>query len=212
MKHSKDDADIHCSLLASELVATKRELEETKSKLALVESRRNFSLPVRKPPDSFVHTWRIGNWSQKILEAKAGVRQLVKSNPFYVTPGYHVYLGAYPDHNARSHLAVSLFIKEGDFDDSIKWPFPFSFTTEVVDQQSDGKNTSHKFPPPYGDALEAPAIRKVSKGHGTPRMASHKTLETQSYIGHSLFAYSYIRTIYMRLCRQCVCSDSSCWF
>ena len=107
VKHGKDDADSHCSLMASELVATKQELEETKSKLAMVVSYRSFFLPVN-PPALFVHTWRIKDWSQKMLEAKAGVRMSTKSNPFYVPPGYHLYLRADTDHCHSSDLGVFL--------------------------------------------------------------------------------------------------------
>ena len=180
VKHGKDDAASHCSLLANKLVATEQELEETKSKLAMVESRRNFSLPV-KSPESFVHTWRIENWSQKILEDKAGVRECTTSNSFYVPPGYHLYLGAYPDRNASSHLGVFLFARKGDFDGSIKWPFPFSFTLELVDQELNGKNISVTYSSPYMEGyLDEPAITKG--GMGKAELASHKTLETRCYI------------------------------
>ena len=90
----------------------------------MVESRRNFSLPV-KSPEAFVHTWRIENWSQKILEAKVEVLQFTESDLLYVPPGYHLYLGAYANHPDTSYLPVFLYAKEGDFDGSIKWPFPF---------------------------------------------------------------------------------------
>ena len=132
VKHGKDDADSHCSLLASELVATKRELEETKSRLTIVsnrsfshpdsmfhmhrrsrESLKGFFLPVN-PPYSFVHTWRIKNWSQKILEARAGTEESVDSNPFYVPPEYHLYLRAYANYEDTAYLAVFLSATEGD--------------------------------------------------------------------------------------------------
>ena len=67
--HIKDDSENHFSLMANELVATKQELEKTKSKLAMLVSHRSFSLPVATPPEPFVHTWRIEDWSQRILES-----------------------------------------------------------------------------------------------------------------------------------------------
>ena len=194
VKHGKDDADSHCSLLASELVATKRELEETKSKLAIVSNRsfshpdsmfhmhrrsresfKGFFLPVSH---SFVHTWTIENWSQKIMEAKADSNESVDSNPFYVPPGYHLYLRAYANHKDTSYLAVFFFVTEGDFDGNIKWPFPFSFTIEVVDQQPHGTNISKKCSPPYDGALD----RAPDQGYGEPETASHKKLEKRCYI------------------------------
>ena len=178
--HIKDDSENHFSLMANKLVATEQELEETKRKLAVVVSHRSFSLPATSP-ESFVHTWRIENWSQKILEAKAGVEEFTMSNLFYVPPGYHLYLRAYANKliDDDCYLGVYLFAKEGDFDGVIKWPFPFSFTLEVVDQQPDGKNISLQFSPPYRGALEDPATSLAGRGK---RMASHETLETQCYI------------------------------
>ena len=199
MEHGKDDADHHCSLLANKLVATEQELEETKSKLAIVfdrgfstgnsvlgrsrESLKGYFLPVN-PPDSFVHRWRIENWSQKILEAKAGVATYIDSNPFYISPGYHLYLKASINQSDDdSHLGIYLFAREGDFDGSIKWPFPFSFTLEVVNQQPYGKSISHRCSPPYPKrALQYPATCHFQKGCGEPKMGSLETLETRCYI------------------------------
>ena len=195
VKHGKDDADSHCSLLACKLVATEQELEETKSKLAIISDRglsnstlmrnreflKGLFLPVN-PPDSFVHKWRIENWSQKILEAKAGVEKYTDSSPFYVPPGYHLYLKAgISQVDDDSHLGIYLCVTTGDFDGSIKWPFPFSVTFEVVDQQPDAKNISHRLPQ-YQKKLKNPATGGSQKGWGAPKMGSLETLETRCYI------------------------------
>ena len=180
--HIKDDADNHFTLMANKVVATEWELEMTKRKLAIMESQMSFSVPVN-PPDPFVHTWKIENWSQRMLEAKAGVNRHIKSNPFYVPPGYHLYLMAYPNEviDDISYLGIYLFATTGSFDDSIRWPFPFSFNLDVVDQQSDGKNISCKRSPPFEGALEYPASSSVN-GYGTQEMVSHEELENHWYI------------------------------
>jgi hypothetical protein len=178
--HTKNDVENHLSLTVNKLMATEQKLEETERKLAVVESRKSFSLSA-KSPESFEHTWKIENWSQKMLRAKADVTQKVKSSPFYLPQGYHMYLGVYPDYNASSHLGVFLYPEKGDFDGSIQWPFPFSFTLELLDQQPNGKNISRKNSPPYGDEyLVNPAIS--TKGYGWLKLASHETLETRCYI------------------------------
>ena len=179
--HIKDDADNHFTLMANKVVATERELEMTKRKLAIMESQMSFSVPVN-PPDPFVHTWKIENWSQRMLEAKAGVDRHIESNPFYVPPGYHLHLRAYPNEviDDISYLGIYLFATTGSFDDSIRWPFPFSFNLDLVDQQSDGKNISCKSSPPFENALKDPATDVV--GHGIQDMASHEALETHCYI------------------------------
>ena len=180
-KHIEANAVSHLSLMAVELAATKRKLEETESKLAIVESRRTLCLPAVSP-SPFIHTWKINDWSQKILDAKAGQTTFIDSDPFYIPPGYHFYLGAYPNgdtEDAVSNLSICLYSTEGDFDDSIIWPFPFSFVFEVVDQQSDGKNISAELSPPYRPALQSSTSKT---GLGIGKIASHETLETHCYI------------------------------
>jgi hypothetical protein len=180
-KHMEANAVSHLSLMAVELAATKRKLGETERKLAIIESRRALRLPTAAP-SPFIYTWKIENWSQKILEAKAGQITFIDSGPFYIPPGYHFYIGAYPNgdtEDAASNLSVCLHSTEGDFDDSVKWPFPFSFVFEVVDQQSDGKNISAELSPPYRPALQSPTTKT---GLGIGKMVSHETLETQCYI------------------------------
>ena len=204
--HIKDDTDNHFSLMATELVTTKQELEETKSKLAMVVSCRGFYLPAN-PPDLFVHTWKIENWSQKVLEAKGGIKEFIATNPFYVPPGYHLYLRAYADElfDDVSHLGVFLFATEGDFDGSIKWPLPFSFTVEIVDQQPDGKNSSAKWSPPYVGALEDPATVSEVVGFGPVELVSHDTLWRRCYIKDDAII---IKLTVHALRYPCVQSDS----
>ena len=172
------------TMLAIELMATKQELKQTKDKLAMVLFCRNFYLPA-KLPDLFVHTWTIKNWSQEILKANAGVKDFIASNPFCVPPGYHLYLRAYTNElviDDISYLGVFLFATKGDFDGSIKWPFPFSFTVEIVDQQPSGKNSSAKWSPPYVGALEDPATVSEVVGFGPVELVSHDTLWRRCYI------------------------------
>jgi hypothetical protein len=71
--HMTNTIEDHVSLAVNKLVETEQELKELKSKLA------------------FVHTWTIENWSQKMLDVKAGVESFA-CEPFYVPPGYHVYI------------------------------------------------------------------------------------------------------------------------
>ena len=95
-----------------------------------------------------------------------------------------MHLRAYAHYNGTAHLAVFVLATEGDFDDIIKWPFPFAFTLQIVDQQPDGKNFSNKFVPPYGGALSRRYCTAVGDipGYGTKNIASHETLETRCYI------------------------------
>ena len=209
LKHNESNVVNHLSLVAMELSTTKvqlqttkEELEDTKKelaetklkfvgtqqKLADVEMQlheeinlRSLSLPPHQPRP-FIHTWKIENWSEKVLDAKRDINPVrkISSNTFYVYPGYHLYLSTYPNgRKDNSYLSVFLSATEGKFDRDVEWPFPFLFLLKVVDQQSDGIDIYREFSPPYRASLLDPTS---DSGWGVPELTSHSTLETRSYI------------------------------
>ena len=205
LKHIESNAISHLSLvtvkLTQELEATKEKLADTETRLALAEgkladlelqhyeelNRRSLSLsPIQ--PSKFIHTWRIENWSQKVLAAKRKRNPVtnITSARFYVYPGYHLYLRAHPSGDgdtAVSYLGVFLWVTEGKYDKDIKWPFPFSYDLEVLDQQPNGNDISYALSPPHGSSLQNPGnIFEKRRGWGEPEIASHDILGTRCYI------------------------------
>ena len=196
-KHIEFNVVSHLSLVAMKLTTTTEELEATKERLAEAEdkladmelqhyeelNRRSLSLPPDQPK-KFIHTWRIETWSQKVQAAERNTNPVkdIHSDPFYVYPGYHLRLLAYPNgdrDSAVSCLGTFLVATEGKFDTRVEWPFPFSFDLEVVDQQSNGNDIFHELSPPYESAL---GYSTRSSGWGTPEMATHNILGTRCYI------------------------------
>jgi hypothetical protein len=146
-RHIESSVVSHLNLVAMKLATTTEKLESTEDKLAETEgkledlelkyyeevNRRSLSLsPIE--PKKFIHKWRIDGWSEKLLAATRENKPVdnIKSDSFYVYPGYHLYLGAYPngcDPKIGSRLSVFLFVVEGLFDAKVKWPFPYSYVS-----------------------------------------------------------------------------------
>ncbi|XP_062518811.1 TNF receptor-associated factor 4-like [Corticium candelabrum] len=171
-----------------ELKVTRDELEKTTSKLTETtvqlseEIHRSlyFSLEI---PKTFLFTWTIANWHEKMKPSKGkdGLEK-INSSRFYVYPGYHLYMVAYPNGNHpeyRECLSIFLYAGKGDFDKTVRWPFPFSFDIDLVDQQVGGMNICRKLSPPCRDALMSSTC---SKGCGYRNFASHQQLKSRCYI------------------------------
>ena len=174
----------------NKLAETEDELEETRGKLTEVRGqlsvdihRRSLSL-LPQIPKQFLFTWAIDNWREKMQLSRetASVTERTTSSLFYVYPGYHLYIGAYPNGNKANSvdcLSLFLFTKRGDFDRTLSWPFPYSFAIELVDQQVGGENIFRQLSPPYGRALQS---SKCKLGRGFSRFVTHHTLRSRCYI------------------------------
>ncbi|XP_062518992.1 TNF receptor-associated factor 6-like [Corticium candelabrum] len=166
-----------------ELAETRDELTETSVQLSIEVHRRSLSLSPQTPKQ-FIFTWTIDNWHEKVraFKEKNDATGKISSGPFYVYPGYRLYIGVYPNGfttDYTGYLGVVLFATEGQFDETVRWPFPFSFDFELVDQQVGGKNICGQLSPPYGNALECSTCRV---GYGNAKLASHEDLESRCYI------------------------------
>ncbi|XP_062518485.1 TNF receptor-associated factor 6-like [Corticium candelabrum] len=165
-----------------ELMETRGKLTESRVQLSEEIHRRSLSL-LPQTPKQFLFTWTIDNWQEKLKASREeeSDMEMIKSSSFYVYPGYHLYIGAYPNGDKADHrgnLSVFLFAARGDFDTKVSWPFPYSFDFELVDQQVGGMNTCRKVSPPYGNALKFLS----NEGYGYPKFMSHRKLESRCYI------------------------------
>ena len=197
IKHIESKVVLHLSLIASELKETKQKLSATEHELAvtrdelkntrgnLMDTTMKLSLVhIPQTQNQFLFTWRIDNWDSKVKLPKASkyVMPHIRSSQFCVYPGYHMYISAYPngyDALSENYLSVFLFAVEGELDKKIKWPFPFSFDFELVDQQCGENNIRRQRSPPYGEAL---ASSSCGNGCGFPKFASHEQLQSRFFI------------------------------
>ncbi|XP_062518468.1 TNF receptor-associated factor 6-like [Corticium candelabrum] len=173
----------------NELAKTKDELEKTRGKLTKAMGqlsvdihRRSLSL-LPQTPKQFLFTWTIDNWQEKMQLSRkaASVTEGTTSSSFYVYPGYHLYIGAYPNGinaSCRDYLSLFLFPRIGDFDSIVSWPFPYSLAIELVDQQVGGENIFHRALP-HERGLQP---SKSKQGRGFSRFVSRHTLRSRCYI------------------------------
>ncbi|XP_062518899.1 TNF receptor-associated factor 5-like [Corticium candelabrum] len=183
--------------IASELKETKQKLSATEHELAvtrdelknnrgnLMDTTMKLSLVhIPQTQNQFLFTWRIDHWHYQVKLPKVSkyVMPHIRSSQFCVYPGYHMYISAYPngyDALSENYLSVFLFAVEGELDKKIKWPFPFSFDFELVDQQCGENNIRRQRSPPYGEAL---ASSSCGNGCGFPIFASHEQLQSRFFI------------------------------
>ena len=132
------------------------------------------------PTGQFVYMWKIDKWQQKVDNVEN--EMCLKSNSFYVDPGYHMFIRAYPcsQHisSDRGGKGLGLFLSPttGDFDAHVDWPFSKSFTLSVVDQQPGGQDSTS--PPLQGVGFASP----TSNGLGWKCFITHEKLKTRCYI------------------------------
>ena len=108
-----------------------------------------------------------------------------------------MYLIAFPDEVGDDdpdivYLGVYLYATTGDFDEIINWPFSYSFSLELVDQQPGGNNISCQLSPPYEGFLTNPTCHL---GYGQNVFVSQETLQSRCYIKDDCIAIRL--TIYL---------------
>ena len=125
----------HLGLVMSQLKEVKCQLKEVQVQLTREANQRMLLMP----PGKFVFMWRISDWSEKVVEAKAGRCSQIKSEKFYAGHlRYCLHLTACPngmDVNYDGTVSLFLTPTPGKYDGQIEWPFDHSFCLSIVDQQ-----------------------------------------------------------------------------
>lgn len=167
----------HLGLVMSQLKEIKCQLKDVQMQLMREANQRMLLMS----PGKVVFMWRISDWSEKMVEAKAGRCLEIESDKFYAGHlKYCLQLKACPNGmNVLSAGYVTLFLAPtpGKYDDQIQWPFGHSFSLSIVDQQSEGEDKMVNYSPPYKGFFDSP----TSKGCGHPRFITHEDL---SSLGH----------------------------
>ena len=183
-KHIETGSPRHFRLVLAEMRGIKRKLTVVEKELSEESEQRKLVMP----PGQFIYMWKIDKWQQKV-DKEEEEENFLKSNAFYVDPGYHMFIKAYPCSQALSsdgdHLGLFLCPTTGDFDAHMNWPFSKSFTLTVVDQQRNGQNISNTASPPFesrsaagGHSFAGPN----SNGWGCLLFTTHEKLKTRCYI------------------------------
>lgn len=115
------------------------------------------------------------------------------SHPFYThLRGYKICLSVCcngDQNGAGTHVSVYMFLKSGEYDDELNWPFHRSITVRLVDQKEGNKH--HDDTVRFSAAPDVCTKRRVEMGGGysswgSPRFISHSKLFPKYLVNDSL--------------------------
>jgi hypothetical protein len=133
---------------------------------------------------------KITNFTRKLRLCKLSKRSgRIDSRPFYIYSGYKLKISAYLNQGSRQprdykgYMGIYLFVMQGDYDDSLNWPFHKRVTFIVVDQQkkeSKVQNFEITMIPEGQKEFNRP-LTGSNVGLGNPQFMRHSALRTREY-------------------------------
>ena len=117
-----------------------RKLEE---KLRALQRQMDMKVITDKDGGNKRFIWKIPSFSERLRQAKEGVKRRIESNPFYTgCYGYRLKVFAYPCDRTFPRdlcLSIGIVLMEGEYDDMLSWPFSKKITFTIIDQNKDLK-------------------------------------------------------------------------
>ena len=167
---------------------TKRKLEE---KLSALQRQLDMKVITDKDDGNKRFIWKIKSFSESLRQAKAGVKEIIESDPFYYgCYGYKLKVSAHPYNHGC--LSIDIVLMQGEYDDMLPWPFSKKITLTIIDQNKDLKerknyveclspSTRDLFGRKYRIFLERPG-EKMKAVTCQPLFIAHKALQQRRYI------------------------------
>lgn len=127
------------------------------------------------------HLWKITNFKEKLIEAKAGRLLYIDSSSFYLSEyGYKMSTRLYlnGDGNGKgSHLSLYFILLKGDYDNLLQWPFKQQIKFILIDQNiNESKNLTETFKPDPNSISYKKPISYMNVASGLPLFCSHQKL------------------------------------
>ena len=122
---------------------TTRKLEE---KIGALQRQIDVKVNTDKEGGNKRFIWKIKSFSQRLKQAKEGVKERIESDPFYTgCYGYKFKVFARPCYTPRvgclssysSYLSIGIVLTEGEYDDMLPWPFSKKIKCTIIDQNKD---------------------------------------------------------------------------
>ena len=178
---------------------TTRKLEE---KIGVLQRQIDVKVNTDKEGGNKRFIWKIKSFSQRLKQAKAGVKERIESDPFYTgCYGYKFKVFAHPCFTVRvgcfssfsSYLSIGVVLTEGEYDDMLPWPFSKKIKCTIIDQNEDLKERQDfakylQASPSKQQGLVVPSLTLSRPGgywasSGQLKcFISHETLQTRRYI------------------------------
>ena len=174
-----------------------RKLEE---KLKVLQRQIDMKVSTDTDGGNTRFIWKIAVFSERLRQAKEGVKKRIESDPFYTgCYGYKLKVFAYPYETTDlllphgAYLSIGIVLMKGDYDDMLSWPFSKKITFTIIDHNKDLKERKNRTDYLSPSKPELPLrIRDIfSKRPGQKKMVvedvfwyfiSHKALETRHFI------------------------------
>ena len=173
-----------------------RKLEE---KLKALQEQIDMKVSADKDRDNKRFIWKITFFSESLRQAKQGVKERIESFPFYTgCYGYKLKVFAYPYDTVEMplsctpYLSIGIGLMEGEYDNTLSWPFSKKITFTIIDQNKDLKerqnHTDYLSPSKPGLLMQSRDIfsrRPVGKTMVEAvlwNFISHDELQTRRYI------------------------------
>ena len=166
--------------LAKKVDELQRQLKEKLSEKQVNEAVESKVMQMKKAKSAM---WKIQGFSELLREAKQGIYQMLKSDPFYTEScGYKMQLSFLPNGDRsgeNTHASVYLCVIPGEYDALLSWPFITAVKFTLIDQQ--------RFFPQNVDCCFTHRVNERPKENsncslGTSEFVSHAKLKTRRYL------------------------------
>ena len=171
-----------------------RKLEE---KLGVLQRQIDTKVITDKDGCNTRFIWKITSFSERLRQAKEGVKKKIESNSFYTgCYGYKLKVFAYPRNVflfQDPFFSIGIVLMVGEYDDILPWPFSKKITFTIIDQNEDLKErqnctdylspSKQKLPGKVREIFsERPGGKKMVLDLMLCHFISHKVLKTRQYI------------------------------
>ena len=136
--------------------------------------------------------WKIENYTQSYNNAISGVQPFLYSPPFYTSLfGYKLCLRINLNGVGKGegkHVALFVHMMQGDYDDTLDWPFTGKFTLSILDQSDNNESRCHlrkTLEPelePNIQAFQRPTAPYNKVGYGYIDFASVEQMREPQYV------------------------------
>ena len=189
-------------LTQDQLINNQESLEATRKleeKLEALQRQIDMKASTEKDGGNTRFIWKITSFSERLRQAKEGVKEKIESNPFYTgCYGYRLKVVAYPYDIGTvrlvraPHLSFGIVLTEGEYDDMLSWPFSKKITFTIIDQNKDLKErqnhtdylspSQRKLSSQLNIFSKRPEGKKIEVKSKIPHFITHFKLQTRRYI------------------------------
>ncbi|XP_029638528.1 TNF receptor-associated factor 6-like isoform X1 [Octopus sinensis] len=164
--------------------------KETQQKLRAIEEKVNRLTELEGRLCNGLYIWKIKNYLRHRHKAISGEMPVLHSPPFYSNYyGYKLCMRCNlngVDYSQGTHLSVFIHFMQGEWDDTLTWPFRGKIILSVIDQNPNIEERRHSveslISKPTLDAFQKPTTHRNHKGFGYMEYVPLSELDNSTYV------------------------------